>query len=49
MLEVNNLNVSYGKFKVLHDISLKVNEKEVVALVGPNGHGKSTILRAISK
>jgi branched-chain amino acid transport system ATP-binding protein len=48
MLEVNNLNVFYGKSQALHDISLKVNEKEIVALVGANGAGKTTLLNTIS-
>jgi branched-chain amino acid transport system ATP-binding protein len=48
MLEVSNLNVFYGKSQALRDISLKVNEKEIVALVGANGAGKTTLLNTIS-
>jgi branched-chain amino acid transport system ATP-binding protein len=48
MLEVSNLNVFYGKSQALRDISLKVNEKEIVALVGANGSGKTTLLNTIS-
>jgi branched-chain amino acid transport system ATP-binding protein len=48
MLEVECINVSYGEVKVLHDVSLKVDEGEIVSLVGANGAGKSTILRTIS-
>jgi branched-chain amino acid transport system ATP-binding protein len=48
MLEVNNLNVFYGKSQALRDVSLKVDEKEVVALVGANGAGKTTLLNTIS-
>jgi branched-chain amino acid transport system ATP-binding protein len=48
MLEVSNLNVFYGKSQALRDISLKVNEREIVALVGTNGAGKTTLLNAIS-
>lgn len=48
MLEVNNLEVSYGTIKALHGVSLKVPEKSIVTLIGANGAGKSTTLRAIS-
>jgi len=48
MLEVSNLNVFYGKSQALRDISLKVNEREIVALVGANGAGKTTLLNTIS-
>ena len=48
MLEVSNLDVFYGKSQALRDISLKVNEREIVALVGANGAGKTTLLNTIS-
>jgi len=48
MLEVNNINTFYGKIQVLWDVSIKVNEAEIVALVGANGAGKSTLLHTIS-
>ncbi|MDZ4405861.1 ABC transporter ATP-binding protein [Prosthecobacter sp.] len=48
MLEIDNLEVSYGSIKALHGISLKVPEKSIVTLIGANGAGKSTTLRAIS-
>jgi len=47
MLEVKNLHVSYGVIPVLHDLSLKVMENELVALLGSNGAGKSTLLNTI--
>lgn len=47
MLEVNNLNFFYGEFQALHDISLKVANQELVVVFGPNGHGKSTLLKTI--
>jgi branched-chain amino acid transport system ATP-binding protein len=48
MLEVQNIDSFYGELQVLRQVSLHVNEGEVVALFGPNGHGKSTLLKAIS-
>jgi branched-chain amino acid transport system ATP-binding protein len=47
MLEVNDLHVFYGQFEALTGLSFKVEENEVVALAGPNGHGKSTALHSI--
>ena len=48
MLEIQNLNVYYGAIHALKDISLKVEEGEIITLIGSNGAGKSTTLRAIS-
>ncbi len=48
MLEVKDLEVSYGSINVIKGISLKVNEGEIVAFIGANGAGKTTILRTIS-
>lgn len=48
MLEIKDLEVSYGSIKALHGISLKVPEKSIVTLIGANGAGKSTTLRTIS-
>ena len=48
MLEVKNIHVSYGLAKVLWDVSFRVEEREIVAIVGSNGAGKSTTLKAIS-
>ncbi len=47
MLEVSELNFSYGEVQVLRDVSLTVKQGEIVALFGPNGHGKSTLLKVI--
>jgi branched-chain amino acid transport system ATP-binding protein len=48
MLSIRGLEISYGLVKVIHGISLEVAKGEVVALIGANGAGKTTILRAIS-
>ena len=48
MLELTNLAVSYGSINALHDVSLKVAKGDIVTLIGANGAGKSTTLRAIS-
>lgn len=48
MLEVNNLSIFYGKIRVVSDVSFKVGEGEIVALLGNNGAGKTTILNALS-
>jgi branched-chain amino acid transport system ATP-binding protein len=48
MLTVENLHVSYGAIKALHGVSLKVPEGSIVTLIGANGAGKSTTLRALS-
>lgn len=48
MLEVNNLNVYYGAIHAIQDLSIKVNEGEIVTLVGANGAGKTSMLKTIS-
>ncbi len=48
MLEINNLSVNYGGIQALLDVSLTVNEGEIVTLIGANGAGKTTTLRSIS-
>ncbi len=48
-LVVENLNVSYGNIKALHGISFSVDQGEIVTIIGANGAGKSTTLRAISR
>jgi len=48
MLKIDNLEVAYGNIKAIKGISLEVNQGEIVTLIGSNGAGKSTTLRAIS-
>ena len=48
MLEIKDLQVAYGSIKALHGVSLKVPAGSIVTLIGANGAGKSTTLRAIS-
>lgn len=48
-LSVENLSVSYGNIKALHGISFEVDQGEIVCIIGANGAGKSTALRAISR
>ncbi len=48
MLEVKNIDVFYGDVQVIWNVSFEVNKGEIVALIGANGAGKSTILKTIS-
>lgn len=45
LAELKNINKKYGKKKVLYDVSLNIKEKQVIAILGENGSGKSTFLR----
>jgi len=49
LLSVENLQVSYGGIKALHGIDFRIDEGEIVCIIGANGAGKSTTLRAISR
>jgi branched-chain amino acid transport system ATP-binding protein len=49
LLEVENLSVSYDRIRALHGISFRIDEGESVCIIGANGAGKSTTLRAISR
>lgn len=49
MLSVENLRVSYGKIRALHGIDFKISEGEIATIIGANGAGKSTTLKAISR
>lgn len=48
MLEVEHIYKSFGKLEVLKDVSLKINQGDVVAILGPSGTGKTTLLRSIN-
>ena len=47
VLEVKNLISGYGETDILQDVSMKLDEKEIVSIIGPNGAGKSTLLKTI--
>ncbi len=47
IIEVKNLSYSYGKTKVLEDINLEVNEGDFLAIIGPNGGGKTTFIKLL--
>ncbi|MBU8880680.1 ABC transporter ATP-binding protein [Bacillus sp. FJAT-29790] len=48
LLKLTNVNSYYGKIRALNDVSVEINEGEIVALLGSNGAGKSTTLKTIS-
>ena len=48
LLEMKDAVLNYGKIQALHGISLEVNEGEVVSLIGANGAGKTSTMRALS-
>jgi ABC-type branched-subunit amino acid transport system ATPase component len=47
VLDLKNVSAAYGRIQILHEVSLHVNEKEVVCIIGPNGAGKSTTFKVI--
>jgi branched-chain amino acid transport system ATP-binding protein len=47
-IEIRNVNAGYGSVRVLHDVSITVNDGETVVLLGSNGNGKSTVIRCIA-
>lgn len=49
LLQVEALQAGYGKKNILHDVALEVNEGKIVGILGPNGCGKSTMIKAVCK
>lgn len=49
ILEVNNLNINFGKKKILKDVSLKIRKNEITVILGQSGCGKSTLLKSFNK
>lgn len=47
MIEVNNVSTSYGELMAINGISMQIGKGEYVAVMGPNGHGKSTLLKTV--
>ena len=47
-MHISHLFVRYGSIRALHDVSLEVNEGEILSIIGANGAGKTTLLKAIS-
>ena len=47
LIELKNLSVAYGSNVVLQDVSLTINQGEILTIVGPNGSGKTTLFRAL--
>jgi branched-chain amino acid transport system ATP-binding protein len=48
LLDIRNLDIYYGDVQVVYDVSLHINESEIVSIIGANGAGKTTILKCIS-
>ena len=44
-----DLNLSYGKHHVLHDVTMDIEKNEITALIGPSGCGKSTFLKTLNR
>ena len=47
LLEASDLVAGYGETEILHGVSITVSEGEVITIIGPNGCGKSTLMKAI--
>ena len=48
MMNIKDINLSFGGLKALSGVSLKINKGEILAIIGPNGAGKSSMLNVIS-
>lgn len=49
LIEINNVNKTYGNYKALNDISIKVPRQSIYGLLGPNGAGKTTLIRMLNQ
>jgi phosphate transport system ATP-binding protein len=49
VFDIDQVNVFYGAFKAVRDVSFKVHKREITALIGPSGCGKSTVLRSLNR
>jgi len=47
LLKAESLTAGYGRFDILHDVSLTVHVNEIVSIIGPNGAGKSTAFKTV--
>jgi branched-chain amino acid transport system ATP-binding protein len=47
LIELHNITASYGTKPILHDVTVQINEGEIIAILGPNGSGKSTVLKSM--
>ncbi|RKL62593.1 ABC transporter ATP-binding protein [Thermoanaerobacteraceae bacterium SP2] len=47
MLQIENIDVFYGKVQVLHNISIKIEQGEIISVIGANGAGKTTLMKSI--
>ena len=48
LLEVSKVVAGYGQTEILHGVSLTVDEGEIVTIIGPNGCGKSTLMKTVA-
>ena len=48
ILECENLSKNYGSVKALDNLTLKIESGKIVGLLGPNGHGKTTLIKTLS-
>ena len=49
LIKANNLTIAYDKKEVVHNVNINVNKGEIITIVGPNGSGKTTVLKALTR